>query len=494
MSLPITNVLRVAILTALRGLGSVNTSMIGLLTDEVPIPNDFGTYRAYKEPNGIAADFGSNSETYRLGLMVFNQQPNILLGNGSLLIVPRDPAAPDSAATLISSFLVDFTQLDATDYNINLDVDGVGAADELIGSIDTTSLATIAASLNSTAMQAAGATFSVSGEITKCRVTLVSDTAGAASDLTTAAAGTGTDIAPLLGISLATAVGTATGTESIKDTIIRTINDVPYFGLIYNEKMTDAILTEVSAVVQAYNIVQFVGSSLSADLAAIFNTTADSGYTKTRCLYYSNSENDALDFAAGYASRGLSVNFSGFRTMITMNLKEITGLVPDPIFSTSSGQTRYDECKANGVDCYADYGVPGVASFGFNSYFDEIYIQLAYKLDLEVAGFNFLKQNPTKTPQTEEGVAGLKTAYREVAKKYVRNGSFAPGAWSDPVYFGNPADQIRNIAEFGYWFYSIPVADQPTVDRTDRLAPVIQNANKLSGAIHGSDITVYLER
>jgi hypothetical protein len=493
MSLPLTNIIRVSILTALRGLSNVNTSAIGFITDEVPIPNDFGDFRAYLEPTGVGLDFGTNSETYRIALAIFNQNPNLLSGGGVLLIIPRDQTAAASAATILGSIVVDFTQLGATDYNINLDVDGGGASDLLIGQIDTTDLSTIEASLNSTAVTSAGAVFEVSGEVSAAKITLKSSTTGATSTLTVGSATTGTDIATLLGLS-GSATGAAAGVERIKDTIIRTVNSIPYFGLVYNEKMTDADLTEVAALVQSLDIMQFVGSNLQADIAGIFTTLKNAGYTQTRMLYYSNSENDALDFAASYASRGLSVNFDGDNTMLTMNLKEIVGLVTDPIYAGSSGQTVYDSLKLAGVDTYADFGVAGVGSFGANKYFDEVYIELALKLRLQVAGFNYLKQTNTKITQTEDGMDGLKGAYRKVMKQFVTNNSFAPGAWNGSTRFGDPEDHDRNILEQGFWIYSLPVADQSQTSRDERIAPLVQIAAKSSGAIHSSDVTVLIER
>jgi hypothetical protein len=494
MSLSLSNVIRVTILSALRGLPEVNTSMLGLITDEVPIPTDFGTFRAYKDPGGVATDFGTNSETYRIAVKVFSQTPNILTGGGSLLVIPRLQSAPATQATIVGTLLVDFTQLTSDDYSINLDIDGGGASDIAIGELDLTDLSTIEASLNSTAIQTAGVSFSLSGEISKAKVTLKSDATGATSGLVVGSlAGTGTDIAPLLGLS-GTASGADAGIETIKDCILRTINYVPYFGLCYNEKMSDANLTEVANLIQAYDILQFVGSNLQADIAGIFTTLLNSGLTKTRMLYYSNSENDALDFSAGYASRGLSVNFSGTNTSLTMNLKEITGLPSDPEFETTSAQTRYDELKLAGVDCYSNFGVEGVSSFGVNKYFDEIYIELAFKLQLQIAGFNYLKQTPFKIPQTQDGVEGLKGAYRKVCQRFVTNGSYAPGTWLGSVFFGNPEDHIRNIAEFGYWIYSLPISEQSSTDRSARIAPLIQIACKSSGAIHSSDALVYIER
>ena len=154
--LDIGNVVRVTILSALRGLANVNTSALAIITDEAPIPGDFGVSRVYLNAEGVAQDFGSNSETFDLAETIFSQSPNILTGGGYLVVIPRDQAAPAAAATIVGSEAIDLTTLTATDYNINLDVDGGGAADILIGTIDSTSIATVLSSLNNAAMTPAG--------------------------------------------------------------------------------------------------------------------------------------------------------------------------------------------------------------------------------------------------------------------------------------------------------------------------------------------------
>jgi hypothetical protein len=59
--------------------------------------------------------------------------------------------------------------------------------------------------------------------------------------------------------------------------------------------------------------------------------------------------------------------------------------------------------------------------------------------------------------------------------------------------YGNPEDHRRNIKDFGYYIYSIPMAQQAQSDRMRRIAPLIQIAAKEAGAIHSSDITIYVE-
>lgn len=486
--LSLNNIITVSILSALRGLSNVNTSALALITDEVPIPNDYGVSRVYLDPQGVALDFGSNSETYRLAVVIFSQNPNILTGGGFLVVIPRDQTAAAQPATILSSGTVDLTQLTASDYNLNVDVDGGGAGDELIGSVDTTSLVTAAADLNSTAITAAGLVFTLSGEVTSARVTLSTIATGATKSITIGTAGTGTDIAPVLGLS-GSATGADTGVERVKDAVIRTNGAVEYFGICLNEKQTDANLTELAATIQTMDKLLFVGSNLSGDIAGIFKTITDSGYTHTRCMYYSIAENDALDFAAGYASRGLSVNYSGSLTAGTMHMKAIVGLVAD----SGLNQTTLDSCKNNGIDIYGDFGVPKVFTSGANGFFDFVYMSLAFKLQLTIAGFNALATTNTKLPQTEQGMNALKGAYRDVCVQFVNNGSFAPGAWNSPTTFGNPEDHIRNIAEVGYYVYSVPIAQQSQADRSARIAPLVQIAGKSSGAIHKSDVTVFIE-
>ena len=488
MSLDLNNIIRVSISGPERGLGNINTSALGLITEEVPIPSDFGVSRAYLNAPGVAADFGSNSETYRISLAIFNQKINILTGKGFLVIIPRLQAAPAQPAVILGSGTVNLLALTASDYNINVNVDSLGASDELIGPIDTASLATVEASLNSTAITAAGLLFKVSGELAAAVVTLETIATGATKSIEIGIAGTGTDIAPLIAIS-GSATGADAGVERAKDTILRTKGTVNYFGIVYNEKFSDAILTELAATVQSLDKFQAVGSNLSADITGIFTTLKDAGYTQTRCLIYTSSENDALDFAAGYMSRLMSINFNGTGTALTMHLKDFVGLVAD----TGITQTLLDSAKKAGVDFLGDFGIPKIFTSGINLFADQVYTRLALKVDLQISGFNYLAQTNTKIPQTEPGMDGLKGAYRSVMRRYVSVGVYAPGTWNDSTRFGDPEDHDRNIKEFGFFIFSQPIALQSQTERTDRVAPLTQIAAKEAGAIHSSDVTILIE-
>ena len=486
--LSISNIVRVTLVQALRGLSNVNTSALAIITDEEPIPADFGTFRVYLGAAAVGEDFGTTSTTYDLALSVFNQSPSIITGGGFLVIIPRDASAAASAATIIESSPVNLLALTGTDYNINLNIDAGGAGDLLIGELDLTSIESVEDSLNSTAVSGAGATFIVSGELSAATITLVSDTTGASSSLVIGSASTGTDIAGLLNLS-GSATGTDAGTESIKDCILRTNGAVDYFGIIYTNKLTDAEVNAVSPVVQSMDKIQFIASNLTADITGIFTTVKNAGYVNTRCLLYTVAEATALEFAAGYASRGMSINFDAANTALTMHLKEIIGVVAD----SGLNQTILTAAKNAGVDVYGDFGIPKVFTSGANQYFDQTYTRLAFKLRLQIAGFNFLATVSTKIPQTEEGMSALKGEYRAVCESFRTAGVFAPGSWNGSIPFGNPQDFTRNIEDNGYYVYSLPIATQSQVNRNSRVAPVVQISAKDAGAIHSSDVTVQVQ-
>lgn len=481
-------VITVSLQAALRGLANANTSALALITNDVPIAGAaFGDFGIYYGPASVAADWGSNSDAYKQAVSVFSQSPNPLSAGGFLVIIPRKADAAASAATLLGTGPVDLTALTATTYEISLTVDGGSDTDCTIGAVDSTSLVTAAASLNSTEVVAAGAVFSLSGSVNAAFITLKSGTAGASSLLTIGATSTGVNIAPLLGLS-GTAHGVATGAEAIKDTILRTFQEVFYFGIILDVIPTDAELPELAALIQSIDKILFYAETDSAKVAGIMTTLKTSGFTQTRGLLRTESSASALIYASAYAARALSTDFTGDGTVSTMHLKDLVGFVAD------AGLTEaiVTGCQSAGVDVYADFGVPKVFTSGANRYFDEVYIGLALKLSIRVAGFNYLAKTSTKIPQTEKGMNGLKGAYRQVVKQFVANGAFAPGSWNETT-FGNPEDFMRNIEENGFYLFSSPIAAQTQTVRESRAAPLVQIACKSAGAIHSSSVVLNIE-
>jgi len=290
--------------------------------------------------------------------------------------------------------------------------------------------------------------------------------------------------------ALTTQVGVASqAVEKPVDTLLRTKGLVQYFGMICSSEILDADVLLLAAQVQSIKKIAFVSKKLAADFAigGIAAQITAAGYTHTRILGYIDTEENSVLMAAAYAGRALSVDFSGSNTTSTMHMKDLVGVVADPNMT----ETILANCKTYGVDVYASFqGVAKTFCSGANRFFDRVYNLLWFIGDIEVNGFNYLATTNTKIPQTEPGMDGLKGAYREVCELGLTNQYIAQGTWTSPDTFGNKADFERNIEEKGYYIYSLPISQQSSSDRENRIAPIVQIAIKEAGAIHSSNVIV----
>lgn len=88
--LSITNVVTISVATPPVGLADYDINNLAIFTKESPIDSsDTFDYRAYLSPTDVAADWGTSSEVYSMAVAIFSQSPNILSGNGQLLIFPQ---------------------------------------------------------------------------------------------------------------------------------------------------------------------------------------------------------------------------------------------------------------------------------------------------------------------------------------------------------------------------------------------------------------------
>jgi len=156
-------------------------------------------------------------------------------------------------------------------------------------------------------------------------------------------------------------------------------------------------------------------------------------------------------------------------------------------------QTLLNKAQTVGADVYINIaGVAKVFTSGANSFFDQVYNREWLIGALEVDLFNALATVSTKIPQTEAGMAILKGVVRNDCEKAVRNGYIAAGAWNSADRIGNPEDMLRNIEEIGYYIYSTPVNSQAQSERVARTAPLMQLAIKEAGAIHKTNLIIYI--
>lgn len=429
-------------------------------------------YSIYNEPTTVATDFGTSSATFLMADAIFSQQPNILNGNGQLIVILRHVG----------------TQ------TLTFSADATGGAFEIEFNGNTTSSLAWDATANDvqTALQALPglSQCTVSGSIATELLTI------------TGIYGSSLMIIPVNTLVVGTVPVTVTPAvvsagETYAAAITRTQGIVQYFGVMPTDTVADLGQTDVlaaAAIILPLNLIGFFVSYSQSDIepGGILDLLTSGTFTNSRGLYYSDSSSNgftALQMMAAYAGRGLSVNFNGSNTTLTMNLKQLLGIQPDPNMT----QNIWNLAKAAGADIYVSYqGDPAVVSNGANKFFDAVYNLQWFIGALQVSGYNYLAQSATKVPQTEQGMDGLKGSYRTVCQQAVANQYSAPGTWTSSTTFGNQQLFFQNIGQYGYYIYSQPISQQLAAARQARQAPLVQIALKEAGAIQESAVLVYV--
>lgn len=451
-TLPLSNVISVNVFFPPTGIGTFNVNNLALFTSDAFLSNlDSDVYRVYSSAQAVGEDFGTTTETYNQAVAVFSQQPNLLAGNGVLIIFPSFTASAIASVTIAA-----------------------GGTGYVAGDV-----------LNVVQTGAYGGVVTVStvyaGAVTGVTVTTGGAGYSAAAGLaTTGGSGTGCTIT----------IATVT-TETLAQAIARVAEMVFFCGIISTSYGANSTWAALATVVQAYgNKLLFLPSNSLTDIPGVFTTIKNATNYYTRCLYYSSATaaNCRL-FAAAYAARLMSVNFGGSLTAITMNLKQLSGIDVDSGIS----QTVASLCATAGVDVYASYaGTPAVISNGANKYADQAFNLIWFVSALQVAGYNALASLSTKIPQTENGMNLYKGQLKLVCEQAVANGYIAPGTWTAVDTFGDQGNFLSNILSTGYYIYSSPINQQSAAARAARQAPLVQIAIKEAGAIQSSVINVYV--
>ncbi len=480
----------VSIAAAPTGLANYNTNNIAIFTND---PAGFSeAYQSYITPNAVSTDFGSDSLTYKMANALFTPVPNFRTGSGNLYIFPFKGVNATSGSLTTADISANVNNFKAvTNGVLNLTIDGTATVVEDLDFSSVQTLNDVITVLNAQNLdvyiEAIGTTkikFTSKRYGTDSAVSIAAATAEeGAIDLY------GADY--LNGADAEAAAGTNASGQTLADAV-RAAQQQVYFGGVLTTQYcdNDTVMANAQAI-QALDCDYFEAISSMKNMAVLGADIKAAGLGKTRSLEMSNSPLEAKIAIATYATIAKSVNWQGSNTANTMNLKTLTGCLPDSGLS----DTYVLSAQNSGVDIYANTGgLSVVYSNDNNGFTDDIEFQLWFKLAQQVAGFNYLRQTNTKIPQTEQGMTGLKDAYAQVCEQGITNGSVAPGTWSGSIPFGDPEDFQRNIQETGYYIYSLPIAQQAQADREARKAPLIQIAVKCSGALHFSEVIINIQR
>ena len=480
--LPLSRVINVEVSQTSLGLNQFNPNNVAIFTTEIP-GNSFGTngYKLYQNSSDVATDFGSTSQTYQMAVAGFAQNPNILSGDGQLVIIPLLLNKFDLALSGIpASGTFEITSANGTTAAINWD--------------DTT--AQIQAKVQAVTGQTG---WTVTGTLASQDLKIVTGgTYGETANPTISANSLQTS--GLVGITF-TITDTQDG-ETLGAAITRTQGVVQYCGILQNLTYATIGSTDTlaaAAIVQGLPLLLYIVTYTEADIqaAGIGSQLVAGTFTHTRLLFYGDSTNggqNAMNFEAAFAFRAHSVDFSGSNTFLDMNLKQLATILPDPGMTTTIGGPT-GEAATNGADIYASVdGFPCVLVSGANQYWDQVYGSIWLGMALQIAGFNYLAQTNTKIPQTEIGVSGYKAALAVVMQQAVTCGFGASGlVWNGAVPFGDPQTFQNNILAVGFYIFSQPVAAQSQADRAARKIPLVQAALKEAGSEETSLVIVNLQ-
>ena len=475
-------------------LGEINPNNLLLITTETP--SNIDVYRTYLNARQVGLDYGTNSETYALASAIFGQSPNILTGNGRLIIAPFNSENPAISATRGNFVTAD---LDANLNNLKAVDDGDlkvtinGGTPINLTNINLTNCSSIADVAIILQRKLPDLTITEASGV----ITFTSKKVGADStvELGAVSGGTGTNLAgnTLLNVAGGTSNdGANSSGETIIDAYTRLSAEVQFTPFITNKLVEDDVAVTTAESVEATDKIWFNVWSDSNDLDGVISDIK-SANQRTIALFYTIVA-DAQKFMAADPSTLCSVNFSGNNTFLNANTQLRTlNIVP---VDTGITQAIFDKAAAKGAIIYSNNGgLAGIVNNRYGDsgkYQDQVYGRQALVYSLSTGDFNSLRSGAVQ--QTPQGLDKLVSATNSVFARFVRAGYIGTGLnWNSPVTFGNEQDFRDSIFSVGYYIYTDSIANQLQSERENRDAPLQQAAYKEAGFIYRASIDVLVE-
>jgi hypothetical protein len=263
------------------------------------------------------------------------------------------------------------------------------------------------------------------------------------------------------------------------------------FALTNDITTTDYV--NVAEYIEACDPVSIFGFT-SQDTAALDPVVINDIFSQMRALGYTRSfgqfsSSSPYAVASMYA-RAFTVDFEANNTVITLKFKQEPGVAAEVLTENQAAALKLK--RANVFVTYSNDAAiiqEGVMCSGM--FFDERHNVdwLANRIQTDV--FNVLYTSPTKIPQTNQGVHIIVATVEASLQQAVVNGMVAPGQWNAP---GFGQIQYGQMLPKGFYVWAPLVEAQPQAIREQRIAPTIQCAIKLAGAVHFANVIVNVNR
>jgi hypothetical protein len=447
--------------------------------------------RSYADIESVAQDFGTTAPEYYAAQLYFGQSPKpTRMMIGRWVRTATSGILKGGILTATEQLLANWTSITNGALTITID----GGTVQVITGLDfsaQTNLNGVAAVIDAAL---AGASVVWNGQ----RFVVSSSTTGPTSSVGYAAAAlTGTDIGVLAKLNSTTALAPIPGfaVETAVDAVsIFADMSGGWYGLLFSAStMPDSNSTQaVAEFIEAANLSRIFGvtetdtrvldSSYTADYASVFKGL---GLKRTFVTYSQNPR-----AAASIFGRAFSVNFAANKSTITIMYKQEPGVVPELLTNTQADTLKTKRCNVF-VRYQNDTAIVQYGVMSGPAYIDEIH-GLDWLSDaIQNAAYNLLYQSQTKIPQTDAGQNEILNTIAGVCQEGINNGLIAPGQWNADG-FGQL--QRGQYLTDGFYIYSPPIALQNQATREQRIAPPIQVAAKLAGAVHEIDVIVNVNR
>ena len=469
---------------ARRGFGTL------LIAGDSNVINGVDRFRTYTDLESVAGDFGTSAPEYLAAALYFGQspRPNQLM-IGRWLRTATAGLIQGGILTTAEQAMANWTAITAGSFKI--DIDGVTKTLSALNFSAETNLNGVAGIINAALT---GGTIAWDGS----RFILTSSTTGASSEVGYASAtGSGTDISALLKLTAATALVPVPGFAA--ETPVECVTELAnmsgmWYGLSFaaSTMPTDDQIVDVAAFIEGASISRLFGVT-ETDTRVLDSAWTTDLASRLKALSYKRS---CVQFSANpYAvcslfGRAFSVNFSANRSTITLMYKQEPGIVAENLTETQAQTLKAKRCNVF-VKYMNDTAIIQYGVMSGQAYFDEIHGLDWFSDALQTAEYNLLYQSKTKIPQTDAGQNQLVNTAAGVCQEAINNGLIAPGQWNADGF--GQLSRGDYLSE-GFYIYTQPMAAQDQSIREQRIAPPIQIALKLAGAIHEIDCIVDVNR
>jgi uncharacterized protein DUF3383 len=451
--------------------------------------------REYNSINDVAHDFGTTAPEYLAATLFFSQVPQpALCYIGAWAQAATKGRLTGGLLTSQQMLMSNWTSI--VNGGFSVAIDGAAAVQvsnlSFSGASNLNGVATTIQTALRTAASAPTLTFVWNGTQFICQ----SGTTGLTSQVAFfGAPASGTNIAAQLMMSSATAIRSTPGIalETPVASIVR-VDGRGWYAVTFaaSRVLTDVEHLAISAYIEAASDKHMYGITTNEQTALDPVNTTDIGsqamladYMRTVIIWSLQSPYAISSFFG----RALTVNFEGSNTTLTMKFKVAPGVIPEILSgaqATTLANKRYNVyVMYNNSAAITQEGV-----MSGRAYFDEMHglDWLANRIQNDL--FNVLYTSP-KVPQTNPGVHVLVTTCDASLSQGVQNGLIAPGIWNAPgfgeLHQGDPL-------HYGWYTFANNIDTQSQADREARIAPLIQIAAKLAGAIHFVDVLINVNR